>query len=357
MIRFAEATNTALRRKSTERSGNNPMDFALILMNQVFIMFLLLAVGFFLYKIKFVSQSTTKQMTSIVLHLVTPALILNTYQMDYDTALTKNMLTGFLLSAASILIGLIISNFARIRNKKSLSIERFTVIFSNCGFMAIPLIDAVFGEIGVFYCNTYMTMFNIIVWTYGVALMNRKDPGERQTTHAASEALRKEPKSGIKKNLLSSLRPFLTPTMVCIVFGLLCYFLQIKFPSPVKTTVGYIASMNTPLAMIVSGMYIAQSDFLSAFKKLRNYYIVFLKCFLVPIAVLFAFLLLPIDDTLFTTVLIASACPSASMSVLFAGIYGKDVETASNIFTMTTLLSILSIPAVILLKSLLTGVH
>lgn len=328
----------------------------MILMNQVFIMFLLLAVGFLLYKIRLVDQRTTKQMTSIVLHLVTPALILNTYQMDYDTSLTKNMLLGFLLSAIGIGIGMIISNLARIRNKKSLSIERFTVIFTNCGFMAIPLIDAVFGELGVFYCNTYMTMFNIIVWTYGVALMNGADTGRAgQSGTETEDPAAPPPSKSFRQRLRSSLRPFLTPTMICIAAGLICYFFQIKFPAPVKTTVSYIASMNTPLAMIVSGMYIAQGDLLKAFQKLRNYYIVFLKCFLAPAAVLLAFLFLPLDDTLLTTILIASACPSASMAVLFAGIYGKDVETASNIFTMTTLVSIVSIPAVILLKGLLSG--
>ncbi len=317
------------------------MEFALILMNQVFIMFLLLAVGFFLYRIHFVTAEAVKQMTGIVLHVVTPCLILSTYQMDYDPALARNMLIGFALSALSMLIGGVISQLARIGRTDNLRLERFCILFTNCGFMAIPLIDAVFGELGVFYCNTYLTVFHIVVWTYGIFLMNGRQAAGKKEPLTASR-------------LAASLKPFLTPTMISIAVGLLCYFLPIKFPSPVRTTIDYIASMNTPLAMIVSGMYIAQSDILKALKRPRVYYITLIRCLLVPLAVLGVFLFLPFDDTLLTVLLIVSACPTASLSVLFAASYGKDVNAASNIFTLTTLVSILTIPAVILIRGLLT---
>lgn len=305
-------------------------------------MFLLLAVGFVLYRIRFVTEEAMNQMTGIVLHVVTPSLILSTYQMDYNPALTQNMLLGFALSALSMLIGILVSHLAQIGRAGNLALERFCILFTNCGFMAIPLVNAVFGELGVFYCNTYLTVFHILVWTYGIHLMNgrqRSKPGRRVSF----------------ANLAASLKPFLTPTMICIAVGLMCYFFSIKFPAPVRTTVDYIASMNTPLAMIVSGMYIAKSDILGALKKPRVWYIALIRCLIVPLSVLFVFLLLPFDDTLLTVLLIVSSCPSASLSVLFAAAYKKDVQTASHIFTLTTLASILSIPAVILLKGLLGG--
>ncbi len=307
------------------------MEFAKILVNQVFIMFLLILVGFILYKIKMISDDTNKQLTGIVLHVVTPALIISTYQLDYDATQAKNMLLGFLLSFLSMFIAAIFSYVLYVKSKKeSYQTERFCIIFTNCGFMAIPLMNALFGSIGVFYCNTYVTMFNIILWTYGIHLMAQK-----------SEASKKSVKEWIK--------PFLTPTMISIVVGLFMYFFRIKLPSPVGKTSDFIASMNTPLAMIVSGVYIAQSDLVSAIKKLRVYYVSILKCFVLPILLMGVFMLFPLDETLRTTILIAGSCPTAASAMLFASRFDRDVEKASNLFTITTLMCIVSLPIVILI--------
>lgn len=307
------------------------MDFAKILVNQVFIMFLLILVGFVLYKIKMISDETNKQLTGIVLHVVTPALIISTYQLDYDATQAKNMLLGFFLSFLSMFVAIIFSYLLYFKSKKeSYPTERFCIIFTNCGFMAIPLMNALFGSIGVFYCNTYVTVFNIVLWTYGIKLMAKKS-------------------ESTKKNLKEWVKPFLTPTMISIVVGLVMYFFRIKLPSPVAKTSEFIASMNTPLAMIVSGVYIAQSDLMSALKKFRVYYVSILKCYILPLVLMGVFMFFPLDETLRTTILIAGSCPTAASAMLFASKFERDIEKASNIFTLTTLMSIVSLPVVILI--------
>lgn len=316
------------------------MEYAKILANQVFIMFLLIIIGFVLYKIKFISKETNTQLTNLVLYVVIPAMILNTYQMDYDVEKAKNMLLGFLLAFVSIVIAIIISNLMRIgSNQKSLGTERFCIVFTNCGFMAIPLMNAIFGQIGVFYCNTYLTVFNFIVWTYGVVIMKK------------SKQNQEEEYENKKQSLKQKLKPFLTPTMFSIFIGIAMYFLQIKFPSSVQETLGYVASMNTPLAMIISGVYIAQSDLIGALKNKRVYSNVVLKSFVVPLAVLALFYILPLDETLKLTILIATACPTAANAMLFANRFDGDVERASNVFTLSTLMSIISLPVIILVAT------
>ncbi len=311
------------------------MEYAKILANQVFIMFLLLAVGYLLFQLKLVSAATNSQLTSIILYVVMPCMILSTYQMDYDPDKARNLLLGFLVSAISLGIAIGVSYIVRINgDSKRVATEQFCVIFANCGFMAIPLISALFGQLGVFYCNTYLTMFNIIIWTYGVALMQKKEKNTEKITWKAR------------------IKPFITPVMISIVVGLATYFLQIRFPAPVESAINYIGSMNTPLAMIVSGIYIAQSDLKKALTNRRIYGMLLIKCFLIPFVLIVVFRQIPMDPTLAMVILIASSCPTASNSMLFADKYGQDVETASNIFTLTTLLSIISLPIVILLWNL-----
>lgn len=313
------------------------MEYAKILANQVFIMLLLIIVGYILFKIKFISKETNTQLTNLVLYVVIPAMILSTYQMDYDKEEARNMLLGFLLSFISIAIAIIISHVVRIKaQQKSLATERFCIIFTNCGFMAIPLMSAIFGQIGVFYCNTYLTVFNFVIWTYGVVLMQQKKDAKE------------------KKSLKESLKPFLTPTMFCIFLGIFMYFLQIKFPNPIAKSIDYIASMNTPLAMIVSGVYIAQSDLFGALKNVRVYVSAIIKSFIVPFAVLILFYFLPFNETLKITILIAAACPTASNAMLFANRFDGDVERASNIFTISTLMSVISLPLMILIATSLS---
>lgn len=308
------------------------MELSRIVVNQVFIMFLLIAVGFILYQLKLISDQTNKQLASIVLYVVSPALILNTYQMEFNSQDAKNMLLGFLLSFVSIFLAILLSQVLRVKGKKeSIPTERFCVIFSNCGFMAIPLLNALFGEIGVFYCNTYITVFNLVLWTYGIGIMQKKQGIER-------------------KSFAYRIKPFLTPTMFSIVLGLFLYFFQIKFPAPIREATTFIANMNTPLAMIVCGVYIAQSDFLSALKKLRVYLIVALKGVFLPFLIIGVFYFLPLDNMLRTTILITASCPTGATAILIASGYQGDVERASNVFAISTLFSIVTLPLVVLIS-------
>lgn len=313
------------------------MELAGILASQVAVMFLLLATGMLLYKIKMITDEGNRQMAGVVLYVVAPLLIVDTYSMEYDAAIAKNMFLGFVLSSISIIIGIIISYALKWKSKKeSLSTERFTVIFTNCGFMGIPLAQAVFGDIGVVYCTTYITMFNLFVWTYGLHLMRGK----------------RAEKSSLKEKL----KPFLSPTMFCIVIGFLVYFLQIPLPKQVKSAVSFIASMNTPLAMIVSGIYIAQGDLFGALRRGRVYVISAMKCLAVPFFMIFVLMFLPFDEKLKTTILILSACPSGANSMLFANRFGGDTKTASNVFTVSTIASIACIPLMVMFSEWITGV-
>lgn len=310
------------------------MEMGIILAKQVAIMFIMMATGYILYKAKLVDGKGKSQITNILLYLVTPCLIINTYQMEYDPEMAKNIVYGLLLSSFSIILAIFISKLVMIKGDKvSIPTERFAIIFTNCGFMGLPLAEAVFGSIGVVYCTTYVTAFNVFSWTYGLALMKGKD------------------KNGEKQTFLQRLKPFCTPVMISVVIGLMAYFLRIEIPELPAKAMAYIASMNTPLAMVVSGVFIAESDLAAAFKQLRIYYVLFIKSFVVPLAFLIVIVFLPIDLTLKTVILIASGCPTATNTMLFANRFGGDAKKGSHMFTISTILSVISLPIVVTIAS------
>lgn len=143
------------------------MEYAGIVAAQVAVMFILIAVGFVCAKIKMITDEGRKQMSAVVLNVVTPALIFMSYQKEFSAELTEGLLWSFLLSAATYVITIPLA-YVLIRKKNNLeyAIERFSLIFTNCGFMGIPLVNAVFGSEGVLYVTAYVTLFNFLVWTF-----------------------------------------------------------------------------------------------------------------------------------------------------------------------------------------------
>ncbi len=310
------------------------MDNAVLLANQVFIMFLLIAVGYVLYRIRMVDEQTTDHLTKILLYIVTPSVIIQTYQVDYTKEKGQELLLALGLSAVAMAIGVVISFLVYIKkNRESWDVEQFAVCFSNTGFMGIPLVTAIMGVSGIFYSNTYMMVFQFMCWTFGLYIMRR----------GAGDTLK-------PKELV---RIILNPTVLCIVVGIALFFVQIRLPKPVGAALDYLASMNTPLAMLVSGMCMAKVDMVRAVARVRNYYILFLKLLMIPLGIILAFRILPGADNIKLAILIVAACPTATNTMLFANLNGRDVGTASSLFTLSTLCSIITLPLVILLYSVL----
>lgn len=296
------------------------------LFNQTVVMLILIITGIICFKTGIISKAGNKELSNLVLSVVNPVVIFMAYQTEYDSELVKNLLMAFLLSVISFAImiaGAYILVPAKIRNSE---IERFSSIYSNCAFMGIPLIQALFGSIGVFYLTAYLTVFNFMIWTHGIILLS----GE--------------------KDFKKVLKVLYSPVILSIVVGIIMFFLQIKLPSVMSKALEFVADLNTPLAMIVSGVTMADANIISLIKKKRIYYTSFLKLVLFPALIVIVFAL-PIfsgvDSDVRTSIIIAASAPSAAMCTLQCIRIGKDSLYASEIFAFTTVFSIISLPLIV----------
>ena len=104
--------------------------------------------------------------------------------------------------------------------------------------------------------------------------------------------------------------------------------------------------MNTPLAMMIAGLSVAQADLKKIFSHMRIYWVSFLKLFIVPLAVLVFLALLPLDREVAYTNLIASACPTATTLTIMCIRFKRNYTYASEIFSFTTVLSVITIPII-----------
>ena len=214
------------------------------ILKQTLVMLILMLIGALSAKTGLISASANKDLSKFVLQVVNPVVIFMSYQTELKAELVKKLLLTFALSALAMAVMLVGAYlFIRPREGSNTEIERFSSIYSNCGFMGIPLVNAMFGMEGVFCLTAFITVFNLTVWTHGVILIT----GEKDV-----------------KSVLKVLR---SPTMIAIAVGLLAFFLKIRLPEIPSKALGYISELNTPLAMVVSGVTISQTSFAGIVKK------------------------------------------------------------------------------------------
>ena len=301
------------------------MDLVWLLFKQVVIMLILVGVGAICYKLKLITKEGSSSLSNLVLYVVNPVLIVVSYQQDFSYHLLKGLGIAFVLSAVGFLIfGAFAYLLIRERHSRSYVTERLNAMYSNCGFMGIPLALALFGTEGVFYVTAVNTAFNLIVWTHGVYSVTND------------------------KSHISVKKIITNPTIVATVLGFLLFLFRIEIPELVYKPCDYIASTVTPLSMIVAGATIAQNNILKAFFNKRIYLVCAIKLIIVPMLLCFLFALLPdINNTAAMTALMCVSCPSATIATMFAIRFDKDANYSAQMFGITTIMSVVTLPLVI----------
>ena len=241
----------------------------------------------------------------------------------FDSELLKKMGLLFVLAVISYLISIMIGHFLlQEREGYDLSIEKFAVTYDNCGIIGVPLGYALYGNIGEIYANVFVDVFHIFCWTHGIMLLD---------------------KSGFQ------LKKLINPCLIAVIAGMVFFIFQIRLPESIDFAMSAIGDMNTPLAMLLSGAIMTQLNFKEVLTKRRLFFVAILR--LIVSAGLFCLLLrfLPIDDQMRTVAAVTAACPAGAMTITMAIMYERDDHYATELFTVTTLLSILTMPLCMLI--------
>lgn len=306
------------------------MELALITMEKIIEMFLIMIIGAAAFKTGIIDAPANKRLSGLLLKVISPAMLFMAYQIDFEPERLRGLGITLGLSALSFVWTILLVNMLiRPGKSRNVEIERMASIYSNCGFIGIPLINGIMGREGVFYLTAYITAFNIAVWSHGLALMCGTS------------------------SLKTTLKNFIQPATIAIGLGVLCFLLQIRLPSVAANPLNMVGDMNTPVAMLVAGCNLAESNLPEAVKRSRSYWISFIKLLLIPFVSILLLKLIPAEQIYTMTVLIAIACPTGAMGTMFALQYNKDSNYASELFTISTVLSLVTIPFVILLAGLI----
>ena len=303
-------------------------DAMMVIMGKVAVVLILIAVGYVVTKRGWITERGASEITTLLIKIVTPCLIVNSFLGDTGDLKLSELALALVVSAAAILISLGISLLTfRKEPPERQKVLRFAVIFSNAGFMGIPLVESIVGSKGVIYGSFFVVSFYVICWTYGYSMMS----------------------GGAKMNLKTVL---LNPGIIGLVFGLPIYFLKLQLPAILSEPVGFLSGLNTPLAMLVIGSYIARVDLHSFISDMAVYKMAALRLVAAPAVYLLVLAFIrPEPDLLVSSVIQASA-PVAANTVLFAVQYGQDSALASKTVAVSTVLSIITIPLFTILAQL-----
>ena len=291
---------------------------------QVLVLFILIAVGALLTKLGMITEQGSRSMTDVVLYAVTPCVIINAFQREFRHEMLAGLLTALAAAFASLLCSVLIAELLyRKMDVSRGAVLKFAVVFSNCGFMALPLQKAVLGDDGVFYGAAYVAMFNIFMWTYGLITMSRKT------------------------ELRSALKAVMNPGIIGTVIGLVLFVFSIKLPTVPASCVSFLAALNTPVPMLVIGYHLVHSDIRRVLKGKDAYIAMALRLIIIPAAVMGVMLALGIDSVIIVSTVIAVSSPVAAYSTMMSAKYGRDTQLSAGIVSASTLFSLVTMPLIV----------
>lgn len=281
---------------------------------QVIILFVLIGIGFGLTKKKLFSEKTIAELTTFILYLVTPCVIIESFNRPFDADMLNALLLSFLAAIVVHVLSIFIAFlFIRDRDKNTQTIFRFGVVFSNCAFMALPLQQALLGSEAVFYGSSFIAVFNLFVWTHGYGIM-KIDPENKG-----------QKKSGqmIFSQLIKTL---LNPGIASVFLGLFLFLTSTKLPFFIQKPIQYLAALNTPLPMIVIGFYVASVKDFSILKDKKMFLASFLRLIFIPLLSLVLFYAVGIRGLLLSSLIISASTPVGATLVMFSIKFKKDAK-------------------------------
>lgn len=299
------------------------MSQTVVIVNQVIILFLLILTGFIIRRLGILNHELNKGLSDFLLYVTLPFSIVTSFNVPFSKIMFANAGIVFFISLAMHVFAIIISKLLFYRYLPAINkVLRATAIFSNCGFMGFPILDSVYGTQGVFYGSFYVLTFNILIWTAGVYIFT----GNRV--------------KGVWKQALN-------PAVIAVIAGLVVFIFSIKIPTPLFKTLEMIGSMTTPLSMLIIGSLMTEIKFSELFSEFSIFYAAIIRLLILPSVAIFILLVFGVKGIVLGVPVLANAMPIGALIVIFAEKHGADALLASRAVFLSTLISIITIPAII----------
>lgn len=292
--------------------------------SQVLILFLLMLIGFACNKTKILNEEANKRISDLVVILVTPCVIIQSFQREFDERLLFQICVALLISLiVHLAMILAVHIIFKSQPDKSRRVLKFASVFSNAGFIALPLQSALLGADGVLMGAAYLVVFNIMLWSYGITLMS----GD--------------------KTMITPKKLLFSPGIIGVVIGMIVFIFSIKIPQVISSTIGYMAALNVPLPMIVVGYYLAKTNVLEVFRDIQSIKCIFVRLIVFPVVTLALLYMCGVRGTMLCSMVIAMSAPVGATTTMFSEKFDADTQLSVKLISLSTLLSIITMPIIV----------
>lgn len=317
-----------------------------ILLSKVILLLLMIVPGFLLAKLKLSTPGLGKGVANIILYAAQPALIIKGYIREFDGDVLSRALTVLLFALIThlvfILLAFVVFRDGEIARRRVL---RFATVFTNAGYMGIPLICAIFDDEYAIYASIYVIVFNIFCWSLGAFIYTDE------------------------RKFISFSKMFLNPASVATYVGLLFFLTPLnRLIAPLGDSTAMVdviraipydlidglQAMVAPLSMLLIGLRLAEIDFHGILRDCSMYVYLVLRLLISPALVWGIMKLCMVlgilnDGVVMTVILLSASTPAATATTMFAEKYDGDSVYASKLVSVSTILSIATMPTVALL--------
>ncbi|MCD6103441.1 MAG: AEC family transporter [Thermotogaceae bacterium] len=297
------------------------------IMNQIAVLFILIALGFLLRKRNLISNEFTKSASDLVIYVTLPSMIVASMDRDFSAALIKTGFSIFLCGSLMYVL-LIVSAFTFSRLRKiedgDRQVYEFMMIFGNVAYLGYPVLKIMFGEMGVFYGSFLNIWFNILVWTLGIKLMHKD------------------------QRKIDFFRAFLNPGLIAIGLGMIIFVFPVDIPQALKTTLNILGEMTVPLCMLLIGAFMTEARFKDFLANKNLYLFSLTKLVVMPLVMMLIMMPFKITSTVKVIPVVMSGMPAGVNTAIFARKFGRNYHLASQGVVLSTAISLLTIPILLL---------
>jgi predicted permease len=296
----------------------------MIVLPQLIMLFSIAAIGAFLRKKNALSDAAIKGISGIVTLVTNPALLITVTQYEYTPETLRNFLhVLWICTVLMSLVMLVVYAAFRRQSDRVRPLIAMLSVMPNAAFMGLPIILAVYGELGALYLAANVVAFNLVIWTLGIGMTTGR----------------------------FNLRGLINPGFIAAVVGMVIFFLRIKLPEAASATLTSLGAVNTPLAMMVLGARLIDVKPRSLIDP-RSAAASAIKLVVMPLLTLVMARAFSLSGAAAGAMVLSSAMPSAVIIQMIAEKYDKDAAFAAQALSVCSMASAFTIPLIV---SLLTG--
>ena len=282
---------------------------------------ILVAIGIYLYKRKTIDDTVSQKLSVIIMDICNPALILASILSGNITATHKDLITALILGASFyaglIILGFILPKILRC-DKYSSRFYNLMTIYTNVGFIGLPVARAILPENAILYVIVCNVMYSLLFYTHGLVVLS----------------------NGKEKMKFSKI---FSPGTITAILALVVFWFDYKPPRIINDSISFIGNATVFLSMTLLGVSIARSNFIKGFKNIRIWLYIAIRMIIVPIGLFFALKAMKFNSVTILGLCLMAAMPVGNLPLIQSEKMGEDTEILSNAIAISTIVSIISI--------------